>query len=499
MMLRSRFFISLLFFLASLGVGSLFRYSNLFSIGYEFDTVTTQYAWAKAVADMGWLEMWRVYNGYLDYPLGNLGFIGIIEHISRLFSSGPQSFVTTLKVFYWIVDGALLITVYHFLKKHGVQDWVRWSSLGLIYLYPGLWFVSGVWGQSDTFHALLVIWSLQLLYSQKTLYQVLGGVLLGIALYFKLQILLVIGVLFLVWMIRHPQTTFQRWKKLPFIVLPAALLAAGAIYYVARIYLDHTGLYNFADEYSNYLNDRTRLAGLAILTLPTILTIIFLLLAKTKDVLNRLHWFFVGLFSAITVYTAIAVGLNPLQFFRTMVEPLHNSVHYFSGSANLNNGLTHLFQSVDLSFIDWIRVPLVVAIYGYVLWNWAKSVRHNNKDTLAHTLLALGQFILLYYTFATGRVHSRYGHMAIVLLLLLMPIMRLNRIHKIGLVGVLLFYFLNQVAVFATKNDAISQWVSTLYSYFPVWSYYLIVLGMVVSTLIFSSSYLQKKPLLTEK
>lgn len=210
-----------LFFLLALIIGTWIRYVNLFDLGFYFDTIETQYDWATTANSNGILKFWREFEGFFDYLPGALYLLTSIKWLSQFIGNDPSAFVLLLKLFNWIADISLIVLIAYVGKKYGNYTKLQLQILsGTLYLLPALWFVGGVWGQIDTFIVFLILLSIVLLFREKEtdhisspFYKSPGfysGIILGIGLWIKLQVLLIIPVLILFYCIVRKRNIFLK-------------------------------------------------------------------------------------------------------------------------------------------------------------------------------------------------------------------------------------------------------------------------------------------------
>jgi hypothetical protein len=491
--------VGVLLLITSLVFGSVARYVDLFNLGYYFDTITTQYWWAVAVADMGLINMWQHYVQYLDYPILNLAFVGSIEYIIKIFGGGPHEFVAGIKSVYWLADLALLATLYKLFKQQGVQDYINYGVLALVYSIPSLWFVSGVWGQSDTMHALLVLWSLQLLYTRKLYSQVLGGVLLAVALQFKLQVLLVVLIMVLLWSAIHKRALWQSWKPmLPWVAISGvlSLMSAAALHVAYKntvVYIDTK------EQLVNQFSAVHLMFAVGFLIAPIVLSIWFVIKSRVVDKLQSIHRFLASFFVVSTFWLGVSVLINPLRFAAAVIAPLV-SPYEFSGSANLSNGWVRLVDVLGIVEYKNTGKAFIISIFITLAAVWLWHNYRTAKDSLLSMVWNSTQFILLYFILSTGRVHSRYGHFAIVFLLVLLPFLKTRWYYWLAYIGMLGAYGINQIVVyFKSSGDNGDSWARVILSLLPDDNYFWIVGIMVVSVLVWFLGYVRGDIILTEK
>jgi|GEM_PF-6924232 len=183
-------------FLVLLLIGLVVRILLIPNLGFEFDTVVTQYRWGTDALQMGFTNFWSNYTQFLDYLPGAVVFSMLIRIISGIFSPEAQAFVIVLKIFNLFIDFALLIVIARWLKSlHKVGNNVaNWTSY-LVWLSPAVLVVSAFWGQFDSLILLLIITSLWLALNRKKYFW--GGAILALAITLKLQPVLLLPIIFL--------------------------------------------------------------------------------------------------------------------------------------------------------------------------------------------------------------------------------------------------------------------------------------------------------------
>jgi hypothetical protein len=187
--------------LALFSLAFLARFINYFHLGYVYDLISTQYAWAKSATDNGFVGFWRDYQDSLDYLPGAIYLGMVMQYINKfagLFGIGGNEygFVFVLKAFNTLNDLTFAYLLYHIGKKYASLSGVRLFVTPVIsIILPSLWFISSVWGQFDTFPVNLCIISSLLLYhaqqTKKLDYGSFAGLVFGISLGFKLQSILI--------------------------------------------------------------------------------------------------------------------------------------------------------------------------------------------------------------------------------------------------------------------------------------------------------------------
>ena len=143
-------YVEIFIIVASFAFGTWIRWANLFNLGFVFDTLYFLYEWGKNVNEMGFIDFWTHYQGFIDYTPGSMYLLGLVSWFTERFGTSAHSFITGLKIVNWIADISLALTA----------GWVAHTIIGLptrktvlvasfIYAVPTLWFVSAIIGQVD--------------------------------------------------------------------------------------------------------------------------------------------------------------------------------------------------------------------------------------------------------------------------------------------------------------------------------------------------------------
>ncbi len=191
--------------------GVLVRFYNLWHPGFVFDTVETQYTWAKNSFEMGVLNFWANYDGYLDYLPGSILLLTFLQFIGSFFGGSEEVFVALLKLMNWISEVGLFFVIWSLAKKAGNSPKFSLLLATLSYILPSLWFVSGVWGQMDSLVVLLGFSVFWFFYNDNSLKtdkpwglkdfifnkSLLSGIILGVSFWIKLQTILLAPILIL--------------------------------------------------------------------------------------------------------------------------------------------------------------------------------------------------------------------------------------------------------------------------------------------------------------
>ena len=187
--------------------GFLARFINFFHLGYVYDLISTQYAWAKSATDNGFISFWRDYTDSLDYLPGAI-YVGMaINYISKFFGlfgvgGNEYGFVFVLKFFNALNDILFAGLLYFIGKKYTRLEGAKLFITPIIsFLLPSLWFISSVWGQFDTFPVNLCIITTLLLYRTRetdmVTFATVAGLIYGFCFWFKLQSILLFPPLIL--------------------------------------------------------------------------------------------------------------------------------------------------------------------------------------------------------------------------------------------------------------------------------------------------------------
>lgn len=197
--------------------GTLVRIYNLFNLGSYFDMIVTQYDWGKVHYEIGPFRFWQEYDKTLDYMPGAMYLDWFIYSISKLFGGGQQAFVTVMKVWNWIWDILFCWLAYRFTKQNKTFTAKgRIAFTSLVYALPSIISVTGVWGQIDTFVAMMgIIALLFYFYSDKKLtnkeefilgnwlikfqwaFPYLGGIFIGLGYWIKPTAILTLPIIFM--------------------------------------------------------------------------------------------------------------------------------------------------------------------------------------------------------------------------------------------------------------------------------------------------------------
>lgn len=156
------------------------------TVGYETDIYLFK-TWGEMVNDLGYS---RVYHSdvFLDYPPGFLYVLGFLDSLRELFKIdiGSNAYTMMIKLPSVLGDIAAGFIIYKLGEKFSSKATALFASA--IYLFcPAIFINSAVWGQADGFCLMILLASLLLLYSGKTLP---SAVVYGLAVICKPQMLI---------------------------------------------------------------------------------------------------------------------------------------------------------------------------------------------------------------------------------------------------------------------------------------------------------------------
>jgi len=222
--------------------GTWIRYSNLSHVGFRFDIITTQYTWGKAVAERGFSDFWKNYDDYFDYLPGALYLDTAVYIASTPFGGSEEVFALLLKSVNWVSELVFVALVFITARKMGRRSYLSSGLLaGLAYVLPSFWFVSAIWGQIDSLVVVLSLIALMLLVQQdsttNTFYKQSSwwsGILFGLALWIKMQPVLVLPVFVLIFIIKKNRKATKNFTA-GFLMSTGVLLIAPLLLNPARL------------------------------------------------------------------------------------------------------------------------------------------------------------------------------------------------------------------------------------------------------------------------
>lgn len=232
-------------FCAVLALGLILRFILGYNInGFEAD-ISCFKAWAAYTHDYGFNNMYYR-DFFLDYPPGYLYVLYIVETFRRLFGVDQyaQSYTLMIKLAPILSDIACAAALWVLARKKLGEK----SALLIAFAYlfcPAVIVNSSVWGQADSFCALLLLCTLLLLWYNHT---PLAAFVYGFGILSKPQMLIFAPVL-IFWVIRK-----KDWKNLvlgPIIAL-ATILLFSTPFIKNFDYLKLIEIYTGTIDYYNY-------------------------------------------------------------------------------------------------------------------------------------------------------------------------------------------------------------------------------------------------------
>jgi hypothetical protein len=186
-------------------------------VGFEFDTVETQFNWARNALEMGYGRFWVEYEGFFDYLPGALLLIMSFAFIANFFDTiipgdNAQAFVTVMKLFNIFADLQIAFVCFYYAKLNGASKLKALFISTLFFAMPSFWFVSNIWGQFDSFVVLLGLLSIVLMYlgarkslTQKNIFKNLSfwsGVFFALGFWLKPLVLLTLPLILIFYLTR---------------------------------------------------------------------------------------------------------------------------------------------------------------------------------------------------------------------------------------------------------------------------------------------------------
>jgi|GEM_PF-3357753 len=406
-------------------VGSVFRYQNLFNLGYYFDMVETQYTWGKLAFEQGVFGFWQNYPmaKHYDYPPISLIYEYFVYAFSKVFSGdGVQNFVTILKSVNWFFDvvmAGFLILFGYFIKNgdreitattssslsSSFQDLktsssyfnpasLGWFLASVFYLSPSSWFVSGVWGQNDTLMVLITLLCLWILLSKninlKSQLNSLGsnfknpfflaGVLLAVGFWIKQQPILLVPILGLIFI--HKKSNKDIIKAilwvLPFIIISSLL----GLFYNSE-----------GREFGNSLNFLTKLVGfdypmvsnwgiianlgtLIVFVIPLIILIYLQFKVKKVTAWQDLRRFLLGFWLISAIIAIPFVIANYQRFARVTFAAVIRGDSIAVGATTFWGIFKELKTANDLILgilpLRYTAIIIYLGFIGFLLWKYLK-------------------------------------------------------------------------------------------------------------------------------
>lgn len=480
----------------SIILGSWVRYANLWNQGYHYDTIVTQYEWARYAYQHGLIHLWQDYNKSLDYPPLNLIYLNGIQIIAQKFLDGSGlSFVLVLKSWYWISDILLAVLAWFAAGLLRLKLTHKILTVSALYIIPSFWVDSAIWGQGDTFHALLVLLSLCLFYSRFRYRGFLAGIVLALAVWFKLQAILVLPILLLFWAAHYRRELWLHWKWLILIAVSGIAILAFPVRLVNNQYYDHKGLW---EGYQDFTEFQTPLSYATIAGIVAYLLILIggftVVAVKNHKKFLQIDQFLVGFLTLTAGIISIFGTLSPIRLIRVTVGASFSDGNGPTGAANAL-GIGHSLQKyTNYGLPYWIPnalIYLATAFFVGILFVFLRAVYRARRNDLGSLLLILSVFIIEFFTFSVSRVHSRYAHIGLVLFTLIAFKFPLRLRGWVGIILVHIGYIWNQAYVFPSDvNNLEPKWLLT-FGGFGGSNIFFVILGfMIIGSLLLLSELL---------
>jgi hypothetical protein len=499
-----------LFLIAAVIIGSSVRFLGLFNLGLYFDMIYTQYTWGKSAFDMGLFEFWKSYPmaKHFDYPQLSLVYEFLIASTMFLFGkSDERTFVAIIKLVNWSVDLLIPISILwlgqKFNPKNQKNSQLTFGLAALSYVLPSIWFVSGIWGQNDSFVVLVTLGCLLLLFGQrdwklsnsisekvalnmgKVWYKNLAfwsGILFAFGFWVKQQPILLIPILGLYFVYN------KTWKDLatgffwflPFLV---ALAGFGSIYTEEQKFyqnpfsqlLSFFGVnYPIISNWGIMTN-----AGILILLIPLI---ILALKLKENGTWRELRLWLFGFLLLTNFVSLPAIFLNSIRYARVTFaavirgDTIAIGATTFWGIFPQFKSASDIVLSLGNSNLSLRSAGLLIylVIFGIAVFfvlkppfeftKWVKLQNFWQKQVSFKQVLALMWISSTSYFLFFTNMHSRYLHFGILyaLFILAVNVSEYSKIwYKIWAFFTIflhLWYLLNQMLVFGSDSPAPS-WV----------------------------------------
>jgi len=459
--------------------GSMVRAGNLFHLGFEFDTVETQFAWGRAAWDMGIFDFYQSYQGFFDYVPGNLVFLTGVFGISSWFGGSAQTFVVVLKLIAWLSEIILAIVVF-LLGRKRIGHARALVAAACVYALPSLWFISGVWGQNDTLSAMISFASVWLAWQARIAekpatsrrYALASGLVFTAALWFKLQAILMVPIIgFLLF-------TGLRWKDITRMLLPLVWLGV--------ICLAGFTLYSHNDN----------LSARAVVSSGLIILSISLCVSIWKGWVQSIAWWWATavMIGLTTVGTFFAyAGLD--AFARGFFAPFNRADLISNGGLSLWVILAPSSNDASTPVISWSGIDVSISSISVMVFAVSVCVfirrMHVRQEyrliprslqdiqsmpqrlsdlrwSLYDTAFAIFFWSGIYFFFFT-KMHSRYLHFSIIISIVLLSLN--TSVWKsvsfwIGFCALHIGYFFNQLTIYQGWNP-LQPWMNELRTVTP--------------------------------
>jgi len=393
-------------YILAIVAGVVIRWSDLGHPGFFYDTVATQYDWARAAGEQGAWGMWRGYEGFLDYLPGSIVLIGVLHNLSQTFAPGIESFVFILKLFNALGDFFLALLLF-FLSIRFVPNLHNriWIQI-IVLVTPALWTVSTLWGQFDiwSINLSLLCWLLLAFGTQKK-HWIWSGILLLLAMSFKMQFILLLPlILFTLWQKTHTIS----YKLLGWIV--AIIILCGLL----------------------IISGFTVVSTAWLVPLPFLASILIAYLIWRKSPRDNItaRWFGISFWLALSTYFLFFLTANFERFFSSYGTFFIRGDALTSSAANIWNilGITgsasqHLlehpvvtarsFSTIVLLFIGILVISKLISF---------KNITQGLR-TLSIPVQIWGvTLVTIAYYFFSANMHERYLHTGVVMSLVLLSV-----------------------------------------------------------------------------
>jgi hypothetical protein len=432
--------------LAVIVIFTLFKIYNFRHPGFYFDTVATQYEWAKNATEMGFYNFWKHYTGFFDYLPGSLYFLMALEYLAKFVGGSYMTFIFFLKSFNFLTEIIFTILVIFVAQKYGKVDNKKAYSFGMLaFALPGMWFISDVWGQIDTFVVLINFIAILLLYrgeeTTKNKWVLISGLVWGLAIWVKWQSLMLLPIYALYHLSKRDMKSFIHQFS-GVIISSFLILIIPLISNVERV--KEVILLPFTKEtiVSRFASTFWRLIGID---------------GSVSDKVVSIGNFSLTVEAASSIIFIILMLVLVKKFYK---------FKFFNNDSKLKRAFTFLFSR---------KQGVLESIFS-------------KKLTFTDFILLATINCSVYFMFAT-KMHSRYLHLGLLLSIISIAAIGTMKGYKtwIYLAIILNFsYSLNQLYVIAINYKYIS-WVNLIYKvfsfdllYFASLVNFIAILGMYI-------------------
>ena len=433
------------------------RWSDLGHPGFYYDTVVTQYDWARTAGEQGAWNMWRSYAGFLDYLPGSVVLIGVLHNLSQAFAPGTESFIFVLKLFNALGDFFLMLLLYFlsikFVPKVNNRIWIQIIAL----VSPALWTVSTLWGQFDiwSINLSLLCWLLLAFGTQKK-HWIWSGILLVLAMSFKMQFILMLPlILFTLWQ-KTETTSLKLLGWIVGIIALCVILILSGYMVVSPVWL---------------------------IPLPVLASglIAYLIWRKSPRSAIVARTFGMSFWIAVATYFLFFLSANLERFFTSYGTFFIRGEALTSSAANIWNilGITgsvsqHLLEYPTVtarlfSISALLFVGIVVIARLVSLKNITRSLR-----TLSIPAQIWGvTLVTIAYYFFSANMHERYLHTGIAMSLVLLSVssfkfwqtaIQVIILHLAYTLNIISVYYYFSARSLGGGHNVAPQWIITFFS-----------------------------------